>query len=177
MFRHTATVSGKAPSSSFGCRHWNRTGLALKVHRKKPSAGPRRAFACWWSMITDSWRTAPPGCSQHAAVNRGPEALQIVQGFRPDLVFLDIGLPGMGGRELAHRLRVEAGLTEAALVALSGYEPDAERLPREAAFDDYVVRPLSADTLDAILAEHGSNDVRFVANTCTRGAPNKRPNH
>jgi CheY-like chemotaxis protein len=148
---------------------------ALEPYRARPEGPPkeaeRRPSARLRVLVIDDNRLLADslarlltarGCEPRTAYS-GPEALQIVQGFRPDLVFVDIGLPGMGGRELVRRLRLEAGLTEAALVALSGYEPDAERLPREAAFDDYVVKPLSANTLDAILAEHGRNASRSSA--------------
>jgi CheY-like chemotaxis protein len=94
---------------------------------------------------------ATRGCEVRVAYS-GPEALPIAAAFRPDLVFLDIGLPGMDGYELARHLRDDTALTDAVLVALSGYEPGTEQRAPEAGFDHYAVKPLNAQTLDAILA-------------------------
>ena len=54
----------------------------------------------------------------------GPAALAAAQSFGPDCMFLDIGLPGMDGYELAYRLRQEATLRTARLVALTAYSGD-----------------------------------------------------
>src|SRR5262249_2694853 len=51
----------------------------------------------------------------------GPAALKTAEAVRPDAVLLDIGLPRMDGYEVARRLRGQLGLTEALLVAVTGY--------------------------------------------------------
>src|SRR3989442_1103189 len=51
----------------------------------------------------------------------GPAALQEAQAHSPDVVLLDIGLPGMDGRELATRLRQQAAERRTLLVAVTGY--------------------------------------------------------
>ena len=62
----------------------------------------------------------------------GPEAVETAIMHQPAFVFLDIGLPGMNGYEVAVRLREEPGLKGAMLVAVSGYgeEGDRRRSPR-----------------------------------------------
>jgi PAS domain S-box-containing protein len=97
------------------------------------------------------------GCETRVAYS-GAEGLRILQGFEPDLVLLDIGLPEMDGYELARRIRGKASSRDAVLVALSGYEPNAEPLAHDTVFDDYAVKPVSAWTLDAILARHGRGE-------------------
>ncbi|QDV32179.1 chemotaxis protein CheB [Tautonia plasticadhaerens] len=82
----------------------------------------------------------------------GPSALAAVAEFGPDLVLLDLGLPGLDGYQVARRLRdgpPTAGLT---LVALSGYgqEEDLRRC-REAGFDDHAVKPIDLDRLQQLL--------------------------
>src|SRR5262245_31561631 len=55
----------------------------------------------------------------------GPVALSSVASFCPDVVLLDIGLPGMDGREVARQLRAIPGLEKALVVAVTGFgEPD-----------------------------------------------------
>ncbi len=83
----------------------------------------------------------------------GPEALEAAAELEPDLVLLDIGLPGMDGWEVARRLRRMPAAAGATLVALTGYGQDADRAQsREAGFDDHVVKPIRPDQLKDCLA-------------------------
>jgi signal transduction histidine kinase len=70
----------------------------------------------------------------------GPAALETAANDPPDIVLLDIGLPGMDGYEVCRRLRMQ-GLARAAIIALTGYgQHDRGRLDGHG-FDDYVVKP------------------------------------
>ncbi|AXF05742.1 chemotaxis protein CheB [Paraburkholderia hospita] len=82
----------------------------------------------------------------------GPAALQSAEDFRPDVVLLDIGLPGMDGYEVAERLRTMPTLADAVLIALSGYggEQHAERC-QQAGFDCHLVKPANLEQLDALI--------------------------
>ena len=88
----------------------------------------------------------------------GREALTLAQSFAPDLVFLDIGLPGMDGYETARHLRRLPGL-RMRLVALTGYgsAQDRERSAR-AGFDLHLVKPVSADAIEKALGNLGIAD-------------------
>jgi CheY-like chemotaxis protein len=79
-------------------------------------------------------------------------ALQVVEHFTPSLAFLDIGLPGMDGYELARRLKQTPGLQALKLVAVTGYgqESDRER-SRDAGFEMHLVKPLNVDTLAGLI--------------------------
>jgi PAS domain S-box-containing protein len=83
----------------------------------------------------------------------GPAALAAANAAPPDLILLDIGLPGMDGYEVAARLRA-AGHTRAALVALTGYgrENDVRR-SRDAGFDYHLVKPVDFAQLERITAD------------------------
>jgi two-component system CheB/CheR fusion protein len=81
----------------------------------------------------------------------GPVALDLVQDFRPDVALIDLGMPGMNGFELAERLR-SSGRTDLLVVAVSGYSgEDTRRRARESGFDEYVVKPLDLEMLNALL--------------------------
>ena len=72
---------------------------------------------------------------------------------RPDVVFSDIGMPGMDGYELARQLRKEPGLASVVLVALTGYGQDHDRQrAKEAGFDFHLVKPVSFESLYDLLA-------------------------
>ncbi len=82
----------------------------------------------------------------------GPTALEAAAGFGPEVVILDIGLPGISGYEVARRLRRDLGLDKALLIALSGYGTDKDRrLSQEAGFDAHLVKPLVPGALEALL--------------------------
>ena len=84
----------------------------------------------------------------------GPDALSEGQAFRPELVLLDIGLPGMDGYEVARRLRRARETAEAMLVAVTGYGRDQDRsLSREAGFDEHLVKPVAPDVLQRLLSQ------------------------
>ncbi|MFW6031512.1 MAG: ATP-binding protein, partial [Myxococcota bacterium] len=72
----------------------------------------------------------------------GPTALKISARLKPDVVLLDIGLPGMDGYELARHLRRQSMQPRPRLVALSGYGGDAERERAErAGLDGFLTKP------------------------------------
>lgn len=86
--------------------------------------------------------------------HEGQTALQAVDGFVPQIVFLDIGLPDMDGYEVARRLRHRPELRKAVLVALTGYGQDSDRLlSREAGFDAHVVKPAMPEALEQVLQQ------------------------
>jgi CheY-like chemotaxis protein len=69
------------------------------------------------------------------------------------VVFLDIGLPGMNGYEVAMRLRAEPSLSGAVLVALTGWgSDDDKRRSREAGFDFHLTKPVELTAIERILA-------------------------
>jgi PAS domain S-box-containing protein len=85
--------------------------------------------------------------------NDGRTALEIVADFRPDLAFVDVGLPGMDGYELAMRLRAHGSCRVTVLVALTGYGRDEDkRRAMEAGFDHHLTKPVDYEAVDRLLA-------------------------
>jgi PAS domain S-box-containing protein len=80
----------------------------------------------------------------------GPQALEVARELRPEVVMLDIGLPGMDGYEVARRLRAEHdGLL---LIALTGYGQDEDRRrSKEAGFDHHLVKPVDFALLQEVM--------------------------
>ncbi|HZM36017.1 MAG TPA: ATP-binding protein, partial [Burkholderiales bacterium] len=82
----------------------------------------------------------------------GQAALAAAADFRPQLAFLDIGLPKVNGFELARRLRALPATRGAKLVAVTGWGQPADRqLAAEAGFDDYMVKPVEIERVQGIL--------------------------
>jgi CheY-like chemotaxis protein len=83
----------------------------------------------------------------------GPSALEAARAFRPDVVLLDIGLPGLDGYEVARRLRREPGLGDVVLVATTGYGQEQDRRrAEEAGFTAHCVKPVDPRALEGIVA-------------------------
>ena len=81
------------------------------------------------------------------------EALALAATFAPDTAFVDIGLPGMNGYELARRWRATPGYQNLKLVAMTGYGRAEDRsTAREAGFDVHFVKPAELAELEELLA-------------------------
>ncbi|WP_437812282.1 ATP-binding protein [Sorangium sp. So ce1078] len=84
----------------------------------------------------------------------GPAALETARASKPELVLLDIGLPGMDGYEVVRRLRAEPELRRSYIAAVSGYGQDQDRRrSREAGFDAHLTKPVATAQLLALVAE------------------------
>jgi DNA-binding response OmpR family regulator len=82
----------------------------------------------------------------------GAIALEMLRSFEPEIVLLDIGLPGMDGYEVARRMRGEANREKLIIVAMSGYGDEQHRRKSiEAGCDDHLVKPVQPDTLRSFL--------------------------
>ena len=82
----------------------------------------------------------------------GPSALEAAEQWQPEAVFLDIGLPGMDGYEVAARLRELPHAKDAVLIAITGYGQDDDRLrSRRAGIDHHLVKPVSPDALRSLI--------------------------
>ncbi len=85
----------------------------------------------------------------------GEEALEVIdQGFEPDFVLLDIGLPGMNGYEVARQIRGRHPGLKARLIALTGWgQADDRTRSLEAGFDDQLIKPADSEALAKLLAD------------------------
>ncbi|KND57514.1 Two-component hybrid sensor and regulator [Candidatus Paraburkholderia schumanniana] len=82
----------------------------------------------------------------------GPRALASIDEFRPDVVVLDIGLPGMSGFEVAREMRQRQATRDALLLALTGWSSDADRQNAlDAGFDHHLTKPVTIADLEAAL--------------------------
>jgi CheY-like chemotaxis protein len=93
------------------------------------------------------------GGHETVSVYTAVDALRRAASFRPDVVLLDIGLPGMDGDEVAQKLRELPGLRDIRLVAVTGYGRSDDRIrARDAGFDDHLTKPVEFAALERTLA-------------------------
>jgi PAS domain S-box-containing protein len=85
--------------------------------------------------------------------NDGLKALDAALAFLPDVILLDIGLPGADGYQVAQRVRQLPGLQNVVLVAMTGYGQESDRVrSQDAGFDHHMVKPADLDKLQQLLA-------------------------
>lgn len=83
--------------------------------------------------------------------SNGNEAITLAKSQRPDVLFLDIGMPELDGWEVCRRVRMLMG-DDPAVIAVTGYGQDDDRLRSlQAGFDAHVTKPLQQDVLLALL--------------------------
>ena len=86
-------------------------------------------------------------------VSTGAEALEKAPAFGPNVVLLDVGLPGLNGYDVARRLRDMPQFASTMLIAITGYDtPEARALSAAAGFDHHVCKPVNFDELAALLS-------------------------
>jgi two-component system, chemotaxis family, CheB/CheR fusion protein len=89
-----------------------------------------------------------------ATARHGVAAIEIASAFCPDLVILDIGLPGIDGFEVARQLREIPAMAAALIVGLSGYGADSDRTrAREAGFNHHLTKPVEPQALLEFLSQ------------------------
>jgi PAS domain S-box-containing protein len=155
----SATSEGLGKGSEFTVRLPQNKDVVTKGAEARPIAGVRPGLRVL--VVEDNIDTARSvalllenaNC-QTKIVHDGLAALESVEGFNPEVVLLDIGLPGLDGYEVARRLRAAPEYARVRLIAISGYgqAQDRER-SKDAGFDHHLVKPVEIDSLLAILAE------------------------
>jgi CheY-like chemotaxis protein len=84
----------------------------------------------------------------------GMAALEMTKSYTPDVVFLDIGMPGMDGYEVARQMRQQPGLEKVVLAALTGWgQQEDRRRTTEAGFNHHLVKPPEPKVVENVLAE------------------------
>jgi CheY-like chemotaxis protein len=92
-------------------------------------------------------------------VHDGYAALEAMKSFRPAVVLLDLGMPGMNGLEVARRMREDPQAKAMTLVALTGWgQREDRRRTSEAGFDYHLVKPADVGTLQSILSMRESSE-------------------
>jgi CheY-like chemotaxis protein len=102
-------------------------------------------------MLLNLWGHDPQ------SVESGRLGLEAARAFHPDVVILDVALPGLNGWELVRALRRELELQKILVIAATAYGRDQDRRrSREAGCDYHLVKPVDPDLLEGLLADWAS---------------------
>jgi signal transduction histidine kinase/DNA-binding response OmpR family regulator len=163
--RHGGTVEaaseGLGKGSTFtirlprAARHDAKSPAPAEAPKASEAGGPKRVL-----IVDDNIDAAETLAmmlellgQQTRQAHEGTGALKAAVEYKPELIFMDIGLPGLSGHEIASRMRRDLGMTDTYIVALSGYGTEEDRRKSlYAGFDSHLVKPLDPSTLPSILA-------------------------
>ncbi len=161
----TADSAGTHQGSTFTVRLPVALPAAHSLAAAAPSAGVAAPRPLRVLVVDDNTDAAESlaallELSGHATriANDGTEALRAANEFRPEIVFLDIGMPGKDGYEVARELRDSPHTKQAVLVALTGWGAKDDRArSRQAGFDHHLTKPAALAAVDGLIAKMGGD--------------------
>jgi PAS domain S-box-containing protein len=161
---HGGTIGAASPGAGQGSTFTVRLPRIAREHRSpesaadglvQPAKGPRHTI-----LVVDDNADSAESLAMllrmlgHAVETEteGPAALERIRATRPHLTFLDIGLPGMSGYEVARAVREDPRLSGLRLYAMTGYgQEDDRRRSIDAGFDGHLVKPVAAEDITAVI--------------------------
>lgn len=162
---HGGTVEAHSAGLGHGCTMTVRLPLFVDAASKPDPARPRDGHTTARSrkvLVVDdnqdaaellTMALARKGHTVQVAFD-GPEGLEMAESFSPDVVLLDIGLPGLNGYEVAKRIRQEPWGAEIYLVALTGWGQEEDQAKSSAAgFNIHLVKPVELEAIEKLLRE------------------------
>ena len=160
---HGGSVEARSDGNGRGSEFVVRLPVASSLVGTKPAneANPVRPIARLRILVADDNLDAAESLAMLLTIegnetltaHDGLEALEVAAAFRPDVMFLDIGMPKLNGYEVGRRMRQHAWGKDVVLIALTGWgQEDDKRRSMEAGFDFHLVKPVLPDALDELLA-------------------------
>jgi CheY-like chemotaxis protein len=137
--------------------------VQTRAHGAARGAGGRqcRRSAGDVSVVRES------GWSRFARGARGATALEVAEQFKPEVVLLDLSLPGMDGFQLAHELRKRGATANALLTAVTGYgQPGDRQHSLDAGFEDHLVNPISSQEIEQAIVSRFAVAQRQALTAC-----------
>jgi signal transduction histidine kinase/CheY-like chemotaxis protein len=161
---HGGSVAARSAGAGLGSEFLVRLPLARHDVRRAPAAAGatgRTIPGLPRVMVVDDNRDAADSLAavlkllgaEVRVTNDGRTALDELGAFRPAVVFLDLGMPGMDGYETARHMRAREDTRSTLIIALTGWGQDSDRRQTQAAgFNQHLVKPADITALRAVLA-------------------------
>jgi signal transduction histidine kinase/ActR/RegA family two-component response regulator len=159
---HGGTIQASSAGLGRGSRFMVRLPLTQSARAPAPAAqmaSERSGAACRVLVVDDNQDFATSLAmilrdlgNDVRVEHEGIDSLRAAEAFQPAVAFLDIGLPGMNGYDLARKLREHQRNSTLVLVAVTGWGQDTDKLRAgQAGFDYHLVKPIDPGGLPAIL--------------------------
>jgi signal transduction histidine kinase/ActR/RegA family two-component response regulator len=160
---HGGTIEAHSEGLERGSRFTVRLPLpaAPLDLRHKEKATPTSPVALRRILVVDDNRDAADSLAmvlgllsaQVQVAYNGRDALEAIASGHPSLVFLDIGMAGMDGYEVARRVRLDRAFDDVVLIALTGWGQERDRrTSREAGINHHLTKPVDISALETLLA-------------------------
>jgi PAS domain S-box-containing protein len=175
---HGGTIEARSEGAGKGCEFLVRLPVPEVVAERIPSPRPPEpavpAVGSRRVLVVDDNRDSAESLAmllqtfghEVRTAFDGQEGVRTARTFRPDLVLMDIGLPGLNGYDAARAIRSEPWGRRVRLVALTGWGSDEDRRrSHEAGFDHHLVKPVDFDDVLEVLADVERAPVRVAAVT------------
>jgi signal transduction histidine kinase len=157
---HGGTVEARSDGPGLGSEFIVRLPLLVDSHTAAIPVRPIEPLPARRILIVDDSRDGGESLAMLLRVlgaevslaHSGRKALELVDEYRPDVVLLDIGMPGMDGYEVARRIRANPANRHISLIALTGWGQDEDRKRSVAAgFNHHLVKPADIEQLRQLL--------------------------
>jgi CheY-like chemotaxis protein len=164
---HGGVIEAQSAGTGFGATFVVRLPLVVQAAKSQPMpegrSTPPSAVSRKILVVDDNRDAAQTLCAYLQGSGNsvrvafdGPSAFALASDFQPDVVLLDIGLPGMNGYELAALLRAEPRFRDTVLVAVTGYGREADReRARQSGFNHHFTKPIDPAAILAAIGPAG----------------------
>jgi CheY-like chemotaxis protein/two-component sensor histidine kinase len=163
---HGGTIEARSGGEGKGSQFIVRLPVSTEPGKALPAAKvPHEPARTYRILVVDDNRDAATSLAtllqmtghESFAAFDGPTALEAMERHRPDVVLLDIGLPGVSGYEVCRRVRAQPWGGEITCIALTGWgQAEDRRRTEEAGFDSHLVKPVEFAALIAQLDSIGA---------------------
>jgi len=163
---HGGRIEARSPGKGLGSEFVIRLPLAQQqlpaVNVASPAAGHEPKVKGNRILIVDDNKDAAHSLGlllrmlghEVETANDGPTALQVLASYRPAVVLMDLGMPGMTGYEVARQARELPHCKDILFIALTGWgQEEDRRRTREAGFDHHLLKPVNLGALEVLLME------------------------
>jgi CheY-like chemotaxis protein len=171
---HSGSIEARSDGPGMGCEFIVRIPLATAAQLSKSKVVHSEASAAASSLgilvVDDNADATLAMCMLLRSLGHdvrsaadGLEALAVAETFRPDVILLDIGLPGLNGYGVARHIRQQAWGKEMSIVAVTGWgQLDDRRKSMDAGFNLHMVKPVDMSELMNVLASvrHAVDELR-----------------
>jgi CheY-like chemotaxis protein len=157
---HGGSVQGASDGPGLGSQFTVRLPLAHDTTSVAEPSAPKGGLNARRLLVVDDNRDGADslgmllrflGAEVHVE-HDGPGALAVAASWRPSVVLLDLGMPGMDGFEVARQLRADQSLDGLRLIALTGWGQEADRERTSAGgFDHHLIKPVDINVLQTLL--------------------------
>lgn len=161
---HDGSIEVRSAGQGMGSEFIVRLPVAVELADNEPDdlPGPAYSIKSLRILVVDDNLNAAESLAmmlnmagnETMTARDGQEALEVAETFRPNVIFLDIGMPKLNGYEVGRRIRQQAWSKDIVLIAITGLgKEEDKRRSLEAGLNHHLIKPVSSTVIEQLLAE------------------------